>query len=107
MNKHVSSLPCCKLKKKGLNTGYGIFVQSDIILTTSFFFELPVNFRLSTVSYNNVECELLDVPKSLSSTAPQMRRLRFLRTKDSHPHIAEVGNGFPNERDVFPLLSSF
>ena len=83
-------------------------MQPEIIVTTSFFFELPVNFRLSTVSYNNnVECELLDVPKSLSSTAPEMRRIRFLRTEDSHPHITEVGYGFPNERDVFPLLSSF
>ena len=76
-------------------------MQPEIILTTSFFFELPVNFQLGTISYNSVECELLDIPKSLSSTAPEMRRIRFLRTKHSHTHVAEVGDGFPNERDVF------
>ena len=101
------SLSYCMLKRKEVNSGYGIFVQPKIILTTSFLFELPVNFRLGAVSYNDEECELLDMPESLPSTAPEMRRIRYLRTQYPHPHIDEVGYGFPGKRDVFPWLSSF
>jgi hypothetical protein len=95
------------LKQKGVNTGYGIFVKPEIMLTTSYLFELPVGFRLDAVFYNNEECDLIDMPEYLPSTAPEMRRLRYLRTKYPRPHIDEVGYGFPLKRDVSPLLSSF
>ena len=90
-----------------MNAGYGMFVQPELILTISSLFELPVDFRLGTVSYNDEECELLDTPESFPSTAPMIGRLRYLRTKRPHACTAEVGYGFPDKRGVFSFLSSF
>jgi hypothetical protein len=90
-----------------VNPGYGMFVQPELILTISSLFELPVDFRLGIVSYNDEECELLDTPESLSSRASTIGRLRYLRTKRPHDRISEVGYGFPGKRAVFSFLSSF
>lgn len=92
-------------KNKGVNTGYGMFVQPELILTISSLFELPVDFRLGVVSYNDEECELLDMPESFPS--PTIGRLRYLRTKRPHPHVVKIEYGFPSKRDVFSILGSF
>ena len=94
------------LKKKETKTGYGIFISSEVILTSSLLFELPINIQLGPVYYNNdeSECELLNVPVENLPSTPEIRRLRYLRTKHAYPYVAKVGLVFPGEEDVSSRL---
>ena len=82
-----------------------MFVNPEIIMTTDFFFNLPLHFRLKEITCpKGGECELLDIPESLRSSSPISHithQIRFLRAGYPHSGLpAKILHTFPEPREV-------